>query len=106
MPSAQCEVWDVSEWEIFSDETEGVEEKYWLIDSTTRQRWLFKPPVRRRDTLSTRFEQRRRSSQRDGTRGSATSRPAARSGESASAIQDQRPGLMSVAETKIINPDC
>ncbi|SPM33706.1 hypothetical protein MRAB57_1510 [Mycobacterium rhizamassiliense] len=45
MPSAQFGVWDVSEWEIFSDETEGVEEKYWLIDPTTRQRWLFKPPV-------------------------------------------------------------
>ncbi len=41
----QLDVWDVSTWEVFSDETEGVEEKYWLIDPTTRQRWLFKPPV-------------------------------------------------------------
>lgn len=41
----QLDVWDVSTWEIFSDETEGVEEKYWLIEPTTGQRWLFKPPV-------------------------------------------------------------
>jgi hypothetical protein len=42
---AQFDVWDVSVWEVFSDETEGVEEKYWLIDPATEQRWLFKPPV-------------------------------------------------------------
>jgi hypothetical protein len=35
MPRAQFEVWDVSDWEIFSDETEGVEEKWWLTDPTS-----------------------------------------------------------------------
>jgi hypothetical protein len=45
MPRAQFDVWDVSEWEIFSDETEGVEEKYWLIDPVAGDLWLFKPPV-------------------------------------------------------------
>jgi len=41
----QFDVWDVSAWEIFSDETEGVEEKWWLIHPDTGDRWLFKPPV-------------------------------------------------------------
>jgi hypothetical protein len=45
MPQAQFEVWDVSDWEIFSDETEGVEEKWWLTDPATDDLWLFKPPV-------------------------------------------------------------
>lgn len=39
------EVWEVSSWEVYSDETEGQEEKWWLIDPVTSRRWLFKPPV-------------------------------------------------------------
>lgn len=45
MLRAQFDVWDVSDWEIYSDETEGVEEKYWLIDPDNGVLWLFKPPV-------------------------------------------------------------
>jgi hypothetical protein len=45
MPRALFNVWDVSQWEVFSDETEGVEEKYWLIEPTDGELWLFKPPV-------------------------------------------------------------
>lgn len=45
MPQAQFEVWDVSEWEVFSDETEGADEKWWLIDPADGRLWLFKPPV-------------------------------------------------------------
>jgi hypothetical protein len=45
MSAALFEVWDVSEWEVHSDETEGQEEKWWLIDPATNEIWLFKPPV-------------------------------------------------------------
>ncbi|PBA23813.1 hypothetical protein CKJ66_26540 [Mycobacterium avium] len=45
MSAAEFEVWDVTEWEIHSDETEGQEEKWWLIDPSTSEIWLFKPPV-------------------------------------------------------------
>lgn len=45
MPLAEFEVWDVTEWEVHSDETEGQEEKWWLIEPSTNTTWLFKPPV-------------------------------------------------------------
>ncbi|MEN4466848.1 HipA domain-containing protein [Mycolicibacterium conceptionense] len=45
MPQTQFEVWDVSDWEVFSDETEGAEEKWWIINPADQQHWLFKPPV-------------------------------------------------------------
>lgn len=41
----QFEVWDASDWEVFSDETEGAEEKWWLISPADGRLWLFKPPV-------------------------------------------------------------
>jgi hypothetical protein len=33
---------DVSGWDIVADETSGAEEKYWLQEPGTGQRWLFK----------------------------------------------------------------
>lgn len=45
MSASLFEVWDVSEWEVHSDETEGQEEKWWLIEPSTNEIWLFKPPV-------------------------------------------------------------
>jgi hypothetical protein len=33
---------DVSNWDIVADETSGAEEKYWLQEPETNQRWLFK----------------------------------------------------------------
>ena len=45
MSASLFEVWDVTGWEGHSDETEGQEEKWWLIDPSTNEIWLFKPPV-------------------------------------------------------------
>ena len=36
---------DVSDWEVDADEPAGQDEKQWLIEPTTGEKWLFKPPV-------------------------------------------------------------
>ena len=36
---------DVSDWEVDADEPAGQDEKQWLIEPATEEKWLFKPPV-------------------------------------------------------------